>query len=376
MNIIERYKTDVDFRKKAIVGIVMGGVGIVIGIAGIFFSGDDETQKDKTPVQAIQNYSDRQLDTTLINKQTSDYRKMEFEKDTTLDKMNSSYVKNENSNIYLRNASGSAVVNANGTPIPGASPSSGGSGGGGAALNEYMKRRNASIERVYNSQPSSPQVVPTTQRDMVVKGYTPRATNIQPYSAPTSVGNIDYTARVNNDNQTNSSNAPKQLTKEEKLQQAIASKYNNNGNAQSKSAVTAQIYNNQKIKSNNTSVRLLLKDKIYFNNTTIGTDAFVYGIASINGDKVSISVPSITYKGTNYPVNLVVYDYRTGVKGIPVNQDNIVGVASDVAEKQAQQQVSRFGGQIGAVLSQIVSGRNKTASIQLNDGHLLYLKTQ
>ncbi|WP_159479739.1 conjugative transposon protein TraM [Chryseobacterium sp. 18068] len=371
MKIIDRYKSDADFRKKATVGIIMGAVGIVIAIAGIFFSGDDKIEKDNTPVQTIQNYSDRQLDTTLINKQTSDYRRMEYEKDTTLDKMNSSYVKNENSDIYLRNASGSAVVNSNGTPIGNSSSSA---GGGGAALNEYMKRRNQSIERVYNSQPSSPQVVPTNQRDMVLKDYTPRSTSVQPYSVPSSVGNVDYISRNNNDNSNN--NTPKQLTKEEKLQQAIASKYNSGGNALSKTSVTAQIYNNQKIKSNNTSVRLLLKDKIYFNNTTIGTDAFVYGIASINGDKVTISVPSITYKGTNYPVNLTVYDYRTGIKGIPINQDNIVGVASDVAENQVQQQASRLGGKVGAVLSQIVSGRNKTASIQLNDGHLLYLKTQ
>lgn len=371
MNIIERYKTDEEFRKKAIIAIVMLGIGVLIAIVALFFQGEENSEKKAVPVEAIQNYSNRQLDTTLINKGTSDYRRMEFQKDTVLDNMNSSYVKNENSNIYIRNAAGTSVVdNQNNTTAS----------GGGAALNEYMKRRNASIDRVYNSQPSAPVVVPTTQKDMVVRGYTPRATNIQPYSVPTSTGTstdyTSYTSKTNNEDYTTNNTLPKQLTKEEKLQQAIANKYNSGAGSQNKAQVVAEIYNNQKINSNNTSIRLLLKDKIYFNNTTIGTDAFVYGIANVNGDKISISVPSITYKGTNYPVNLVVYDYRTGIKGIPVKQDNIVGVASDAVENQAQQQMTRLGGKVGAVLSQIVSGRNKNASIQLNGGHTVYLKTQ
>lgn len=366
--IIERYQTDTDFRKKVIIGGVMGIVGILIAVIGIFTTGDDEAEKPVQQVAPIENYSQKQIDTTLISKGTSDYRKMEFVKDTTLDNFNTSYVKNENSDIYTHNASGTAVVNSNGTPV---------NSGGGNALNEYMKRRNQSIDRVYNSQPSAPVVVPTTQRDMVVKGYTPRSTSVQSYSTPTSTS--DYSANGGNDNaysvQSNSS-TPKQMTKEEKLQQAIASKYNSGGMGQGKTNVMASVYNNQKISSNNTSVRLILKDKIYFNNTTIGTDAFVYGTASVNGDKVTISVPSITYKGNNYPVNLTVYDYRTGVRGIPIKQDNIVGVAENVAENQAQQQVSRYGGKIGQVLSQVISGRNKSASIELSDGHLVYLRTQ
>lgn len=368
MDFIERYKSDPEFKKKALIGGGMGIVGIIILLAGIFVSGqENEENKPVQQVEAIQNYSNTQLDTTLIKKGTSDYRRMEFQKDTILDKMNTSYIKTEGQEAYMHNASGAPVVTSNGSVV-----NNGGNAGGGNALNEYMRRRNQSIERVYNSQPSTPVVVPTTpQREMVVRGYEPRANNIQSYSTPTPV-NQDYI--VSTPTTQNQSTTPKVLTKEEKLQQAIASKYNST-NSQ-KANVTAQVYNNQKINSNNTSVRLLLKDKLYYNNVVIGTDAFVYGNASVNGDKVTINVPSITYKGNNYPVNLTVYDYRTGIKGIPVKMDNIVGVAGDVVETQAQQQISRYGGKVGQVLSQVISGRNKSASIQLNDGHLVYLRTQ
>lgn len=376
--ILERYNSDPDFRKKLIVGSIMGTVGLIIALIGIFYNTNENSEAgDKNEKIAIQNYSDRQLDTTLINKGTSDYRKMEFQKDTILDDMNTSYAKNENSDIYMRN-SNSSTGGSSSPSYTQPTPSSGGGGGGGAALDEYVKRRNQSIERVYNSQPSSSVVVPTNQRDIVVKDYSTRSNNIENYSSPSSVVSHNSAPSTNsspiNYSQSDNSSSSKQLSKEEKLKQAIANKYGKT--SQEKTNVVAQVYNNQKIASNNASVRLLLKDKLYYNNVVIGTDAFVYGNATINGDKVTISVPSITYKGNNYPVNLVVYDYRTGVKGIPVKMDNIVGVAGDVVENQAQQQISRYGGKVGQILSQVASGRNKNASIQLNDGHLVYLKTQ
>ncbi len=169
---------------------------------------------------------------------------------------------------------------------------------------------------------------------------------------------------------------PKDLTKEEKLQNAIANKYSSGSVGNNSNQVLAEIYTAQKISGNNASVRIILKDKLYFNNTIIGTDAFVYGFASFNQNSITITVPNISYKGKNYPVNLVAYDYRTGELGIPVSSDNIVGVAGKKAEQQVQQEMSRYGGTIGGVLSSILSGRNKTVSIQLNDGHRMYLKTK
>lgn len=187
--------------------------------------------------------------------------------------------------------------------------------------------------------------------------------------------NINFSVPI----ETQSSNAQnpieKTLTKEQKLQQAIASKYDKSGNSNNDVSVVAQIYNNQKISANNAAVRIVLTEKIYINNTTIGTDAFIYGVATMGQNAINITVPNISYKGQNYQVNLVVYDYRTGEKGIPVLQENITGTLSKEAENQANQEVGRLG-RVGSVLTSVFSGRNKTTSIQLNDGHRIYLKSK
>ncbi len=171
----------------------------------------------------------------------------------------------------------------------------------------------------------------------------------------------------------NSQQQEKPLTKEEKLQRAISSKYSQSA---TNNQIVAEIYGSQKITSNNSSVRIVLKEKINLGDVVIGTDAFVYGVASINQNNVMISIPSISYKGKNYQVNLVAYDYTTGELGIPIRNDNIVGAVEKQAENQAQQEISRYGGKVGSVVSAIISGRNRNVSIQLNEGHRMYLKSK
>lgn len=167
---------------------------------------------------------------------------------------------------------------------------------------------------------------------------------------------------------------PTGLSKEQKLQNAIANKYNNQG-TQTSSSVIADVYNSQQISGNNATVRLVLKDNLNINNTIIGTDAFILGVANIQQNSIQITVPNISYKGVNYQVNLVAYDYTTGQKGIPIENDNIVGVAGEKAENQAKQEIAKFG-RIGGLVSSIISGKNKSASIQLNSGHRIYLKSK
>lgn len=245
-----------------------------------------------------------------------------------------------------------------------------------AALNEYMANRQASVNRMQNSGGSDTYIAPSR------RSYNPNG-NSQDWTAEkTSVSSIDYSSKKSNsDNQTYSnpippqSEQPKVLSKEERLQQAIANKYNSSASSSGPISVVASIYNDQKINGQNTSVRLLLKDKIYINNTTIGTDAFVYGTATVNGSNIIISVPTISYKGKNYTVNLSVYDYRTGEKGIPIKSDNIVGNVQRQAENEATQQIGRYTGRIGNVITSILSSRNKNSFIFLSDGHKVYLKS-
>lgn len=170
------------------------------------------------------------------------------------------------------------------------------------------------------------------------------------------------------------SNSSKEKTKEEKLQESIAKKYGSIGSTSQNISVKAQIFGDQKVGGGNNNVRIILQDRLNLGNTTIGTDANIYGIASLNGSNINISITNISYKGKTYPVNLKVYDYRTGQMGIPVNLDNIIGTITDRSEQVASSEVSRYG-RVGQVLNSIFSGRNKSQKIELNSGHQIYLKS-
>lgn len=263
-----------------------------------------------------------------------------------------------------------------------------------AVLNQYMADRQESLRKMQNSGsntyvPAGSSPAPSRRK------YNPTGNSSDWTSVNTSVSSskvandapvISYSRNYNADNPGASSvtyNQPtvqkefKELTKEEKLQQAIANKYSKNGIVGDQNiSVVAQIYNDQKINANNTSVRIVLLEKMYINNTTIGTDAFIYGIVNMGQNKLTITVPNISYKGRNYPVNLSVYDYRTGEQGIPVKQENIVGNIGREAENQVTQEATSRLGRVGSVLTSIMNGRNKSVSIQLNDGHKIYLKSK
>ncbi len=245
-----------------------------------------------------------------------------------------------------------------------------------AILNNYLTKRQQSIDQMQSSgstrrtyNPSGNSSDWTSERTVVKSDKISYNRNYNPENPSASV----TSNMISNQQVQNPSIQDKPLTKEEKLQKAISSKYTQ---VSANTQITAEIYGSQKISSNNASVRIVLKDKVNLGDVVIGTDAFVYGIASINQNKVLITIPSISYKGKNYQVNLVAYDYTTGEIGIPIRNDNIVGVVEKQTENQAQQEIARYGGRVGNVISSIISGRNRNVSIQLNEGHRIYLKSK
>lgn len=263
-------------------------------------------------------------------------------------------------------------------------------------LNDYMAQRQKSVNKMQNSGTSANTYVASTPSR---RTYNPSGKSGDWTSEATSVTGTRITGNeqsvIRNYNPENPSasissnlsapsaitpnvNQVKALTKEEKLQQAISQKYGkgSGGNYQSIS-ITGMIYQNQKIDANNTSVRILLSEKLNLGDVIIGTDAFVFGMAQLGSNTVNISVPSITYKGKSYPVNLEIYDARTGERGIPVKQDNIMGDIQRQAESQAQNEVSRYAGKIGQIATSVLSGsRNRTSTISLNQGHRIFLKSK
>lgn len=207
------------------------------------------------------------------------------------------------------------------------------------------------------------------------KKSRPQTENYQTISVPTNTEPTSYYNKPTNtaySEPIKSSNTGVELTKEQRLQQAIAKKYQSQNQI---GTVTAEIYNSQKIDAKNTQVRIVLKDRIITENGTIGTDAFVSGIASVNGNNVTISVPNISYKGRNYNVKLVAYDYRTGELGIPIRTDNLID--GETGRRVTGEVLGRAGvntGAIGGILTNIFNNRNRNVSVLLNDGHKIYLK--
>lgn len=269
-------------------------------------------------------------------------------------------------------------------------------------LGDYMAQRQKSINRMQSSGSSNNYVSPTPTYSR--RNYNPSGRSQDWTSEPTSVTGtriaddqpiisaVSYNRNYNPENpqaSISSNLSPeavnfhntetKLLTKEEKLQKAIEQKYGGtksaNGGYQGIS-VSGMIFQNQKIDANNTSVRILLSEKINLGDVTIGTDAFVFGMAQIGSGTIQINVPTISYKGKSYQVNLEVFDARTGERGIPTKGDNIVGNVQKQAETEASNELGRYAGRVGQIATSILGSRNRQQSITLNQGHRIFLKSK
>jgi len=81
-----------------------------------------------------------------------------------------------------------------------------------------------------------------------------------------------------------------------------------------------------------------LANEITVNTIQIPKDNFVFGIASLNGERLKININSIRYQNSLFPVNLSVYDLD-GLEGI-----YIPGAVTREATKQsAGRSIENFG---------------------------------
>lgn len=102
-------------------------------------------------------------------------------------------------------------------------------------------------------------------------------------------------------------------------------------------AITAIVQENQTLVSGAT-VKLRVLDEMYIAGVHIPKDQFVYGVATLSGERLSITVSSITYNKYLLPVSLVVYD-MDGLAGIHVPGT----ITRDVAKRSAAQSVQGLG---------------------------------
>ncbi|HEY0055734.1 MAG TPA: conjugative transposon protein TraM [Pedobacter sp.] len=105
----------------------------------------------------------------------------------------------------------------------------------------------------------------------------------------------------------------------------------------SQNAVSAVVHENQTI-VNGSTVKLRLTDDIYVNGVLIPKDNFIYGLASLNGERLIIQIDGIRYHNSLYPVSLSVYDLD-GLDGIYIPG----AISRDVSKSSADRSMQNIG---------------------------------
>jgi conjugative transposon TraM protein len=110
-----------------------------------------------------------------------------------------------------------------------------------------------------------------------------------------------------------------------------------NGEATAQNTLAAVIPEDQTLVAGATIALRLAQDAV-INGMTIPRDVLVYGLVSINGDRMGVTVSSIRYRQRIYPVSLQVYD-MDGLPGIHIPG----AITRDVAKESADQGLSSMG---------------------------------
>lgn len=106
---------------------------------------------------------------------------------------------------------------------------------------------------------------------------------------------------------------------------------------ESQNAIQAVIHETQTIVDGST-VKLRLINDVYINGVNIPKDNFLFGIASLRGERLSIEINSIRYNNSLFPVELSVYD-MDGLDGIYIPG----AITRDVAKQSADRSLQTLG---------------------------------
>ncbi len=105
----------------------------------------------------------------------------------------------------------------------------------------------------------------------------------------------------------------------------------------SQNAIQAVIHETQTIVSGST-VKLRLVNDVYINGIFIAKDNFVFGEATLNGERLGIKINSIHYQNSLFPVQLSVYD-MDGMNGIYIPG----AITREVAKQSADRTIQGIG---------------------------------
>ncbi|PWA10473.1 conjugative transposon protein TraM [Flavobacterium laiguense] len=102
-------------------------------------------------------------------------------------------------------------------------------------------------------------------------------------------------------------------------------------------AVQAVIHETQTI-VNGSTVKLRLTNDIFINGIKIPKDNFLFGVASLKGERLTITINSLRYNNSLFPVDLSVYD-MDGLIGIYIPG----AISRDVAKSSADRSMQTLG---------------------------------
>lgn len=97
--------------------------------------------------------------------------------------------------------------------------------------------------------------------------------------------------------------------------------------------ISAVIHEGRTVTSGAT-VKIRLQQDIYIQGHLIPNGTFLYGKCSFSGDRLLVTIASVTYQGNLYPVALSVYD-TGGMAGIPID----ASLNQDAAKEGSQQAI-------------------------------------
>lgn len=89
---------------------------------------------------------------------------------------------------------------------------------------------------------------------------------------------------------------------------------------------------------NGSTIKLRLLNDVYINGVHIPRDNFVFGTASLNGERLGITIESIRYRQRLFPVNLTVYD-MDGLDGLYIPGS----ITRDVAKNSVDRPMNNIG---------------------------------
>ena len=152
-----------------------------------------------------------------------------------------------------------------------------------------------------------------------------------------------------------------------------------------RNTISACVYNNQTVMDGQT-VRFRLLEPMSVSGREIPRNALVVGTAKLQGERLSIVISSLEYRGSIIPVELSVYDTdgqagifipgsmeRSAAKEIVANMGTSVGSSVNISTDAGAQLASDLGKGLIQGTSQYFAGKMRTVKVHLKAGYKVLL---